>query len=180
MTGMFFSNVIMFFIILTTAATLHAHGRTHITTAREAAEALRPLAGGGAYGLFTLGLIGTDMLGVPVLAGSSAYAISEAAKWPNSLEYRPRKARQFYYVVAVSVVLGLILDYAGFDAVAMLFGSAVINGVLAPPLILLVLLLTNNSKVMQRHTNPPILRFLGLAAFLVMGFAAIAMMVLAL
>ena len=83
-------------------------------------------------------------------------------------------------MVAVSVVLGLILDYAGFDAVAMLFGSAVINGVLSPPLILLVLLLTNNSKVMQRHTNPPILRLLGLAAFLVMGSAAIAMMVLAL
>ena len=178
-TGMFFSNVIMFFIILTTAATLHGHGLTHITTAREAAEALRPLAGAGAYALFTLGLIGTGMLSVPVLAGSSAYAISEAAKWPNSLEYRPRRARQFYYVIAVSMALGLILDYTGFNAVTMLFGAAVVNGVLASPLILLVLLLTNNGKVMQRHTNPPFLRFLGLTAFLVMSFAAIAMMVLA-
>ena len=178
-TGMFFSNVIMFFIILTTAATLHGHGLTHITTAREAAEALRPLAGAGAYALFTLGLIGTGMLSVPVLAGSSAYAISEAAKWPNSLEYRPRRARQFYYVIAVSMALGLILDYTGFNAVTMLFGAAVVNGVLASPLILLVLLLTNNGKVMQRHTNPRFLRFLGLTAFLVMSFAAIAMMVLA-
>jgi NRAMP (natural resistance-associated macrophage protein)-like metal ion transporter len=178
-TGMFFSNVIMFFIILTTAATLHTHGRTHITTAREAAEALRPLAGSGAYALFTLGLIGTGILSVPVLAGSSAYAISEAAKWPNSLEYRPRRARQFYYVIAVSMALGLILDYAGFDAVAMLFAAAVVNGVLAPPLILLVLLLTNNRNVMQRHTNSRLLGFLGLTAFLVMSFAAIAMMVLA-
>jgi Mn2+/Fe2+ NRAMP family transporter len=102
LTGMFFSNVVMYFIILTTAATLHAHGQTHIATARQAAEALRPLAGDWAYWLFTLGLIGTGMLGVPVLAGSCAYAVAEAEGWRGSLEDTPRLARRFYAVVAVS------------------------------------------------------------------------------
>ena len=110
---MFFSNFVMFFIILTTAATLHAHGITNISSARDAAEALRPLAGKGAYLLFTLGLIGTGMLGVPVLAGSSAYAISEAMAWKASLEAKPRLAPQFYSVVALAMLVGLALDYAG-------------------------------------------------------------------
>ena len=137
-TGMFFSNLVMYFIILTTAATLHAHGQTNIETAREAAEALRPLAGNGAYLLFTLGLIGTGMLAVPVLAGSAAYAVAEAREWRGTLEDRPRLSRKFYAVVAVSMVLGLILDFVGFNAVKMLFYSAVLNGVLAPPLVVLV------------------------------------------
>lgn len=176
-TGMFFSNFIMYFIILTTAATLHTHGLTHITTAREAAEALRPLAGDGAYWLFTLGLIGTGMLGVPVLAGSCAYAVSEARAWRGSLEDRPRLARKFYAVVAVSMVLGMALQYAGFDAVALLFWSAVINGVLAPPLIVLVVLLTSDRKVMGRRVNSKWLRLLGWTTALVMASASIAMFV---
>ena len=110
-TGMFFSNFVMYFIILTTAATLHAHGVTHIETARQAAEALRPLAGAGAYWLFTLGLIGTGMLGVPVLAGSSAYAISEAMAWGASLDKKPNKAPGFYAVLAAAMVVGLCLVY---------------------------------------------------------------------
>src|SRR5262249_37551815 len=134
-TGMFFSNMIMYFIILTTAATLHAQGKTTIETARDAAEALRPLAGNGAYWLFTLGLIGAGMLGVPVLAGSSAYAVSEAAAWRGSLSDRPRRARHFYAVIAAGLALGLALDFGGFNAVSMLFWSAVLNGVLAPPLV---------------------------------------------
>src|SRR4029078_425077 len=101
-------------------------------------EALRPLAGDGAYWLFALGLIGTGMLGVPVLAGSSAYAVAEAGGWRGSLGGRPRLARRFYAVVAVSLLIGLLLNYFGFDAVTMLFWSAVINGVLAAPLIVLV------------------------------------------
>src|ERR1700720_2854383 len=105
--GMFFSNFIMYFIILTTAATLHAHGKMDITTAREAAEALRPLAGNGAYLLFTLGLIGTGMLGVPVLVGSCAYAVAEAAVWPGSMADTPKSARRFYAVMAVTTALGL-------------------------------------------------------------------------
>lgn len=177
LTGMFFSNLVMYFIILTTAATLGAQGRAEITTAREAAEALRPLAGEGAYLLFTLGLIGTGMLGVPVLAGSCAYALSEAGAWRGSLEDRPRLARRFYAVVAASMALGLALDFFGLDAVRMLFWSAVTNGVLAPPLIVLVVLLTSDPGVMGEHANPPLLRLLGWATAALMAAAGVAMFV---
>jgi NRAMP (natural resistance-associated macrophage protein)-like metal ion transporter len=175
--GMFFSNFIMYFIILTTGATLHAHGQTSITTAREAAEALRPLAGNGAYLLFTLGLIGTGMLGVPVLVGSCAYAVAEGANWRGSMSDRPKKARAFYGVMAVAMALGLALDYLGLNAVKMLFWSAVINGLLAPPLILLVILLTSSRKVMGEHVNSPVLRYLGWATFVVMTAAAAGMLI---
>jgi len=174
-TGMFFSNLIMYFIILTTAATLHAHGKTTIITAKDAAEALRPLAGDGAYWLFSLGLIGAGMLGVPVLAGSSAYAVAEGAAWRGSLADRPGPARGFYGVIAVGLVLGLALDYAGFNAVSMLFWSAVLNGVLAPPLIVIVLLLTGNRKVMGSRKNPLWLAALGWLTVAVMTAASIAM-----
>jgi Mn2+/Fe2+ NRAMP family transporter len=175
--GMFFSNLIMYFIILTTGATLHAHGQTDITTAREAAEALRPLAGNGAYLLFTLGLIGTGMLGVPVLVGSCAYAVAEGAGWRGSMADKPRSALKFYAVMAVAMALGLVLNYLGFNAVKMLFWSAVINGLLAPPLILLVILLTSSHKVMGKRVNPPLLRYLGWATFGVMTAAAVGMIV---
>jgi NRAMP (natural resistance-associated macrophage protein)-like metal ion transporter len=174
-TGMFFSNYIMYFIILTTAATLHAHGQTDITTARQAAEALRPLAGNGAYLLFTLGLIGTGMLGVPVLVGSCAYAVAEGAAWNGSMADKPKRARKFYAVMAFAMALGLVLNYLGLNAVRMLFWSAVINGLLAPPLILLVILLTSSHKVMGKLVNPPLLRYLGWATFAVMTAAAVAM-----
>jgi NRAMP (natural resistance-associated macrophage protein)-like metal ion transporter len=153
-TGMFFSNLVMFFIILTTAATLHVHGIQNIETARQASEALRPLAGPGAYWLFTLGLVGTGMLAVPVLAGSCAYTIAEAASWKRaSLGDSPQRAPQFYMVIAGAMVVGLALDFAGLNAVKMLFWSAVVNGVLAPPLIVLVVLLTSDKKVMGTRTN---------------------------
>lgn len=173
--GMFFSNFIMYFIILTTAATLHVHGQTNIATARQAAEALRPLAGNGAYWLFTLGLIGTGMLGVPVLVGSCAYAVSEAAPWKGSLDRRPNRAPKFYAVLSVAMIIGVALNYVGLNAVRMLFLTAVINGVLAPPLILLVVLLTSDSTVMGKHTNPPLLRGLGWLTFVVMVAAAVGM-----
>ena len=175
--GMFFSNFIMYFIILTTAATLHAHGETNITTARQAAEALRPLAGNGAYLLFTLGLIGTGMLGVPVLVGSCAYAVAEGASWRGSMADKPRSARKFYAVMAVAMAVGLALNYLGFSAVKMLFWSAVINGLLAPPLILLVILLTSSHKVMGERVNSPLLRYLGWATFGVMIAAAAGMLI---
>ena len=178
LTGMFFSNFIMYFIILTTGATLHAHGITQIATARQAAEALKPVAGNFAYLLFTLGLIGTGMLGVPVLAGSCAYAISEAAAWRGTLARRPKRARRFYSVIAAAMILGLAFNYLGLDAVKVLFYSAVLNGVLAPPLIVLVLLLTSNPKVMGDRVNSPLLRFLGWLAFAAMGAAAIGMFVI--
>jgi NRAMP (natural resistance-associated macrophage protein)-like metal ion transporter len=175
--GMFFSNFIMYFIILTTAATLHAHGQTDIATARQAAEALRPLAGNGAYLLFTMGLIGTGMLGVPVLVGSCAYAVAEGAAWRGSMADKPKSARMFYAVMAVAMALGLVLNYLGFNAVKMLFWSAVINGLLAPPLILLVILLTSNHEVMGERVNPPLLRYLGWATFVAMIAAAAGMIV---
>jgi NRAMP (natural resistance-associated macrophage protein)-like metal ion transporter len=176
-TGMFFSNIIMYFIILTTAATLHAHGKTHIDTARQAAEALLPLAGRGAYWLFALGIIGTGMLGVPVLAGSCAYAVSEGAAWKGSLEQKPRQASKFYGIMAIAMLIGLALNYARLDAVKMLFYSAVVNGLLAPPLILLVILLTSDPKVMGARVNPPALRFFGWITFVVMVAAAVGMLV---
>ena len=176
-TGMFASNAIMYFIILTTAATLHAHGQTAIATAREAAEALRPLAGAGAYWLFTLGLIGTGVLAVPVLAGSCAYAIAEAAAWRGSLDRRPRRARKFYLVLTVAMGLGIALNYAGLNAIALLFTTAVINGVLAPPLILIVLLLTSDRSVMGDAVNSRPLAVLGWVTFVVMIVAALGLAV---
>jgi NRAMP (natural resistance-associated macrophage protein)-like metal ion transporter len=175
LTGMFFSNLVMYFIILTTAATLHAHGETGIATARAAAEALRPLAGAGAYWLFAIGLIGTGMLGVPVLAGSCAYAVAEAEGWRGSLDDTPRLARRFYAVVAVAMLVGLILNYVGLDAVTMLFWSAVVNGVLAAPLIVLVVLLTSDRAVMGARVNSPLLRWLGWATAVVMTAATVGM-----
>jgi NRAMP (natural resistance-associated macrophage protein)-like metal ion transporter len=177
MTGMFASNFIMYFIILTTSATLHAHGIVQIETARQAAEALRPLAGNAAYLLFTLGLIGTGMLGVPVLAGSCAYAISEAAAWRGSLERKPRGARNFYAVIATAMAIGLALNYIGLNAVKMLFWSAVLNGILAPPLILVVVLLTSDPKVMGERANSATQRTLGWIAFGIMAAAAAGLLI---
>jgi NRAMP (natural resistance-associated macrophage protein)-like metal ion transporter len=179
LTGMFFSNLVMYFIILTAAATLHAHGKSTISSARDAAEALRPLAGAGAYWLFSLGLIGAGMLGVPVLAGSCAYAIAEAADWVGSLEVHPPLAHGFYSVIAIAMALGLGLDYAGLNAVKMLFWSAVLNGALAPPLLILVVLLTSRADVMGEHRNGPLLRWLGWTCAVVMLLATVIMFVTA-
>lgn len=177
LTGMAFSNVIMYFVIMTAGATLHAHGVTDIGTARQAAEALRPLAGRGAYLLFALGILGTGMLAVPVLAGSCAYAIAGAMRWRASLEQPPRLASKFYAVLGASVALGMWLTWLKLNVVKMLFWSAVLNGVLAPPLILLVVLLTGNPKVMGKFTNPPLLRWVGWITGVVMAAAAIGMFV---
>ncbi len=171
-TGMLVSNVIMYFIILTTAATLRTQGITNIETARQAAEALRPVAGNGAYWLFALGIIGTGMLGVPVLAGSCAYALSEASLWRATLDQPPQRAPRFYAVIGVAMLLGLALNYLQLNVVQMLFWTAVINGVLAPPLILVTVLLTSDPKVMGPHVNSPTLRWLGWATFVGMSAAA--------
>jgi len=176
--GMFFSNLVMYFIILTAAATLHRTGQTHITTAAQAAEALTPIAGKLAYLLFTLGLVGTGILAVPVLAGSCAYAISEAWAWRASLNSRPRIGWKFYLVLAVSVLVGWSLDYAGLDAVRMLFASAVLNGLLAPPLIVIVVLLTSDKRVMGERVNSKTLQALGWICAASMGLAAIALVFL--
>jgi NRAMP (natural resistance-associated macrophage protein)-like metal ion transporter len=178
-TGMLLSNLVMYFIILTTAATLHAHGETSIATAKDAAEALRPLAGPGAYWLFTLGILGTGMLAVPVLAGSCAYAVAEGANWRGaSLASKPMAARPFYGVIGVAMLIGLALDFAGFDAVRMLFWSAVLNGLLAPPLVVLVVLLTSDPRVMGTRANSTRVRILGWTCAAAMSAAALALLVL--
>jgi Mn2+/Fe2+ NRAMP family transporter len=175
---MLLSNVVMYFLILTTAATLNLHGMKDIETAKQAAEALRPLAGKGAYWLFTLGLIGTGMLAVPVLAGSCAYAIAEAAKWRSaSLNMKPRLAPRFYTVIAVSIVVGLAFDFAGMNAVKTLFWSAILNGLLAPPLVVMVVLLTSDRKVMGNRVNSRIMQILGWICALVMTAAALALLI---
>jgi NRAMP (natural resistance-associated macrophage protein)-like metal ion transporter len=176
-TGMAFSNLVMYFIILATGATLYVSGHRDIETARQAAEALRPLAGPGAYWLFTLGLIGTGMLGVPVLAGSAAYAVAEAMHWRGSLEDRPRRSPKFYAVLAVAVLLGLVLNYLKLNAVRMLFWAAVLNGMLAPPLIILVTLLSSDRSVMGERVNPFILTILGWLTAAVMLAATVMMFV---
>ncbi len=140
-------------------------------------ESLRPLAGNGAYLLFTAGLIGTGMLGIPVLAGAAAYAVAEAAAWRGTLDDRPPLAKKFYAVIAAAMLLGLALDYLGIDAVKMLFWSAVLNGVLAAPLIVIVVLLTSSKKIMGKRVNSPTLRVLGWATAAIMAAAAIAMFV---
>lgn len=175
-TGMLLSNLVMYFLILTTGSTLHVHGQKNIETAKQAAEALRPLAGHAAYWLFTIGIIGTGMLAVPVLAGSCAYAIAEGARWKDaSLNLQPRLAAKFYAVIAVSIVVGLAFDFAGFNAVRMLFWSAILNGLLAPPLVIMVVLLTGDRKVMGNRVNSAGMKALGWACAAVMSAAAIAL-----
>jgi NRAMP (natural resistance-associated macrophage protein)-like metal ion transporter len=177
-TGMLLSNLVMYFLILTTAATLHAHGTKNIETAKQAAEALRPLAGPGAYWLFTLGIIGTGMLAVPVLAGSSAYAIAEGAKWRSaSLNVKPQLAPKFYTVIAVAILIGLAFDFAGLNAVKMLFWSAILNGLLAPPLVIMVVLLTSDRRVMGNRVNTPGMQALGWICALIMSAAAIGLLI---
>jgi NRAMP (natural resistance-associated macrophage protein)-like metal ion transporter len=173
-TGMFFSNVAMFFIMLATAAALHPTGGTEIETARQAAEALRPLAGDLAYVLFGLGLIGTGLLAVPVLAGSASFAVAEVFGWRSGLDLPPRRGRRFYLVFAGAVTAGMLLDLAGTNPMRMLFLCAVLNGLLAPPLLLLVMLVSRNRAIMGEYANGPWLNGLGWTATAVMSLAALA------
>ena len=173
-TGMFLSNLVMFFIMLATAATLHRAGRVQIETARQAADALRPLAGDAAYLLFALGLIGTGFLAVPVLAGSASFAVAEVFGWRAGLDLSPLRGWRFYLVFAGAVAAGMLLDLAGTNPIRMLFLSAVLNGLLAPPLLLLVMLVSNNRAIMGEHANGPWLNVLGWAATVVMSLAAVA------
>ena len=173
--GMLFSNLIMYFIILTAGATLNRAGITNVQTAEQAATALRPIAGSGAALLFTLGLVGTGMLGVPVLAGSAAYAIAEAAAWRAGMDEKVHNARQFYGVIAVAMIVGMLLNFAHVNAIKLLIGSAVINGLLAPPLIAIVLVVCNNEKVMGVHRNRRTLNILGGLGVALMTVAALAL-----
>ncbi|HLF49533.1 MAG TPA: divalent metal cation transporter [Methylomirabilota bacterium] len=174
-TGICFSNLVFYFIILTTAATLYQAGHRDIQTARQAAEALRPLAGDGAYLLFALGLIGTGLLAIPVLAGSASFAVAELFGWRSGLDLSPRRGRRFYLLFAGAMAAGMALDFFGFNPTRMLFYSAVVNGLLAPPLMVLVMLVGNNPKIMGKHTNTFWLNLFGWGATAAMGIAAVAL-----
>jgi NRAMP (natural resistance-associated macrophage protein)-like metal ion transporter len=166
--GMLLSNIIGFFIIITTAATLHAHGNTHIETAQQAAQALRPLAGPLAFGLFSLGIIGTGLLAVPVLAGSAGYAVAESFGWSGSLEMPARKAPGFYLVVAAATLAGLGAALTELDPIRMLFWSAVVNGIVAVPLMIAMMLVVGSRAIMGK--------FAASRALMVFGWGATALM----
>ncbi len=177
-SGMLLSNLVMYFIILTAAATLHAHGITQIETARQAAEALRPLAGQGAYLLFAFGIVGTGILAIPVLAGSCAYAVADAMKLRSaSLNAKPHRAPVFYAVISAAVLIGIGVDFAGVNSVKMLLWSAILNGLLAPPLVVMVVLLTNDRKVMGNKVNSRKMSILGWTCALVMTAAAVGLLI---
>ena len=171
--GMLFSNVVMYFIILATAATLHQAGRTDINSAADAAEALRPLAVAAATVLMALGLIGTGLLAVPILTGSAAYAVCETVGWECSLDAKPGKAKEFYLVLVLSTLGGLLIDFIGLSPMDALFWTAVLNGFLAPPLLVVLLLVANNQAVMGERVNGRVLNVLGWVTAALMAAAAV-------
>jgi NRAMP (natural resistance-associated macrophage protein)-like metal ion transporter len=175
-SGMLYSNVTAFFIILATAVTLHTAGVTDIQTAAQAAQALRPLAGEFAFYLFALGILGVGAIGVPVLAGSAAYAIAEAMDWPGGLAARPRDARGFYGVIAASMIAGLGLGFTSINPIKALFYSAVINGVVAVPLTVLIVLLASRPSVLGAYTASRASLVLGWITALLMAAASVGML----
>jgi Mn2+/Fe2+ NRAMP family transporter len=176
-SGMLFSDLTAWFIILATGATLHVAGVTNIDTAAQAASALRPVAGEFAYLLFAAGILGVGMIGVPVLAGSGAYALSEAMNWREGLERKVTDARGFYGIIAVSVLMGLALQYSPISPMKALFWSAVINGVVAVPLLIVIIVLVSKPSVMGRYTASRSVRALGWIAAAIMGAASLLMLV---
>jgi NRAMP (natural resistance-associated macrophage protein)-like metal ion transporter len=172
--GMGMSNVVAFFIILTTALTLHAHGVKNIATAAQAATALRPIAGKFAFSVFSLGIIGTGLLAVPVLAGSAAYGVAEAMHWQFGMERRFSEAVKFYGIIAAAVLIGLTMNFIGVDPIQALFWTAVINGVVAVPLIVVIMLMASRQRVMRQFVIPGYLRWGGwvTAAFMTAGVVA--------
>jgi NRAMP (natural resistance-associated macrophage protein)-like metal ion transporter len=171
--GMIISNVVMYFIILGTAATLHVNGTTQINSATDAAQALRPLAGDAAGLLLAVGLMGAGFLSVPILSGSAAYAMSEAFGWQYGLDSHPAHAKQFYGVIGAATVVGLGINYIGISPIDALFWTAVINGFVAPPLLVLIMLISNNRKIMGERVNGAWLNVLGWLATILMFAAAI-------
>ncbi len=176
-SGMFYSNIAAYFIILATAVTLHVAGVTNINTAAQAASALRPVAGRFAFLLFALGILGVGMIGVPVLSGSAAYAVAEVMNWRQGLEERARDARGFYGVIAVSVLLALVIQFSPINPMKALVWSAVINGVVAVPLLAVIILLASKKTVMGAFTANRSLVILGWIATVMMGAAAVWMII---
>jgi NRAMP (natural resistance-associated macrophage protein)-like metal ion transporter len=175
LTGMAFSNVIAISIIITTASTLHAHGHTDIQSSSQAAEALEPLAGHFAELIFALGIIGTGLLAIPALAGSTAYAVAEGRKWPVGLARKPKEAIAFYAVLALSGLLGIALDFAPLNPIKALYWSAVVNGVLAAPIMVVLMILVGWKTVMGRFVVSGWLYWLGWASTVAMAFCVVGM-----
>jgi len=176
--GTFFSNVTMFFIILTTAVTLHQHGITRIGTSREAAEALRPLAGDYAYFLYTIGIVATGLLAIPTLAGSAAYAVAETFDWQYGLDEKFNNAAAFYSVFVIAMVGGVVLDFLNVNPIKALYWTAIINGFLAPFLLVALLLVSTDRRVMQGQVSSSISRYVVMLTTVLMFVAAIAMVAL--
>ena len=173
--GMAFSNLVALAIIFTTAATLHAAGITDIETSSQAAEALKPIAGPFAFAIFTLGIVGTGLLAVPVLAGSAAYALGEARKWPIGLDRRPKDAVAFYATIAVATLTGVLINFSPIDPIRALYWSAVINGVVAVPVMGVMMLMSANSNIMGKFAVAGPLKVVGWAATIVMAAATVGM-----
>jgi NRAMP (natural resistance-associated macrophage protein)-like metal ion transporter len=173
--GMAFSNIVAFFIILTAASTLYSHGLRDIQTADQAARALQPLAGRFAFSIFALGIVGTGLLAVPVLAGSAAYAVSEVFQWKASLEQKPGRAVGFYTTIGVATLIGLLLNFIHLNPIKALFLSAVLNGVVAGPVMAFMMLLARNPKVMGKFTLPRSLHVAGWVATGVMIVVSVGM-----
>ncbi|QIG51030.1 divalent metal cation transporter [Nordella sp. HKS 07] len=176
--GMGFSHLIALFIIFATAATLHANGITQIETSAQAAEALRPIAGEFTFAIFAVGIIGTGMLAVPVLAGSAAYAVAEMFRWPEGLDRRPREAKAFYATIAVATLGSVVVSFTAFDPIRALYWAAVINGILAVPLMAIMVMMVSSPRVMGRLTAPRWMVLMGGLTVLVMALATIGFLVL--
>ncbi|MGC1847786.1 MAG: divalent metal cation transporter [Pseudolabrys sp.] len=173
--GMAFSNLVALAIMFTTAATLHAAGMTDVQTSSQAAEALRPIAGPFAFAIFTIGVVGTGLLAVPVLAGSAAYAIGEAFKWPTGLDRKPQTAKAFYATIVIATLSGLGITLSPLDPIKALFWSAVINGVVSVPVMAIMMLISVNKKIMGKYIVRGALRIVGWIATIVMAVATAAM-----
>jgi Mn2+/Fe2+ NRAMP family transporter len=176
-TGTFVSNLVMFFIILTTALTLHTHGITQLDTSREVAEALRPLAGHFATLLYTVGLVGTGALAIPTLAGSAAYAFAELFNWRQGIDEHFRGAPAFYAVIFVSLALGVGMDFANVNAVKALYWTAVLNGLLAPFLLVGILIAASDPRLMQGQPSSLLGRAVVAVTTVAMFGAAVGMIV---
>lgn len=176
-SGMFLSNLVMFFIITACAATLYANGITNITSAAEAAQALKPIAGDQVYLLFALGIIGTGMLAVPILAGGASYALSESFGWKFGLYRKLREANAFYGVIIISTGIGLAINFLGFDPIKALIYSAVFNGLIAPVVLVLIVLLSSNVKIMGRWVNGKLTNIIGWIVVALMTISGIATIV---
>lgn len=171
--GMLFSNVVMFFLILTTGSVLFNGGIHQIDTVEQAAQALKPLAGNLAYLLFAIGVIGTGLLAIPVLSGSLSYIFTETFGWKQGLDKKYHQAKAFYIIIAISLILGLALNYMGMSPIKALIYSAILYGLTAPILIAIILHISNNKKIMDKHTNGKMSNILGFAALVLMSAAAV-------